>query len=85
MFAKHGDFQWYYYHDHPNVKNRNIRDRWKGHPHYDWAEEFVERFDQGAMDPNYDELPLSEIIPIMSEVVVVTKPTVSVSSDRKSS
>ena len=85
MLANHGDFQSYYYHDHPNVDNRNIRDRWKGHPHYDWAEEFVECFDQGAMDPNYDELPLSEFIPMVSEVVVITKTGVPVASDRKSS
>ena len=68
MLRHHGDFQAYYCHDHPGVVDRLVRDRWQDSPYYDWAVEFVDKYDQNAMDPNYDTLPLSEFEPMVYEL-----------------
>ena len=80
MLKHHGDFQAYYCHDHPTVPDRLVRERWKDHPYYDWAVEFVGSYDQNAMDPNYDTLPLSFFEPIVHQVV---KPS-NLETDRSS-
>jgi predicted HD phosphohydrolase len=41
------------------------RERWRGHPHFEWAATFVERYDQAACDPHYDCAPLSVFEPLV--------------------
>ena len=41
----------------------NERERWRGHPHFEWAATFVERYDQAAIDPPAACAPLSEFEP----------------------
>lgn len=62
MLMHHQLFQQMHLHDCPGV-DRNARERWRGHPHFAWAAEFVERFDQAAIDPAYDTAPLDHFAP----------------------
>lgn len=44
------------------------RERWRGHPHFDWTAEFVARYDQAASDPGYRSEPLETFIPMVHNI-----------------
>jgi predicted HD phosphohydrolase len=53
----HGLFQGYYYFHHFDM-DRDARDKYRGHEHYDACADFCARWDQASFDPDYDTLPL---------------------------
>ena len=57
IIKHHGLFQGYYYFHHVN-KDRNLRDRFKDHQHFQACVDFCYRWDQSSFDPNYDTFPL---------------------------
>ncbi len=36
--------------------------------HFHWAADFVERFDQNAIDPNYATAPLEHFVPMVHRI-----------------
>lgn len=60
----HGIFQAYYF-AHYRGDDRNMRERYRGHPCYQKTIEFCDRWDQRAFDPNYDTLPVSAFEPMV--------------------
>lgn len=44
------------------------RERWRGHPHFDWTAEFVARYDQAACDPDYPCEPLETFVPMVRRI-----------------
>ena len=44
------------------------RERWRGHCFFEWTAAFVDRYDQRAMDPDYDTAPLSFFEPMVHRV-----------------
>jgi hypothetical protein len=44
------------------------RERWRGHPHFDWTVTFVEEFDQNAVDPGLENLPLERFEPLVRRI-----------------
>jgi predicted HD phosphohydrolase len=60
----HGVFQGYYYFHHYG-QDRNARDRYRGHEHYDACVEFCARWDQVSFDPDYETLPLEHFEPLV--------------------
>ena len=68
MLIHHGEFQKYYCHDHPTIHDRLTREKWKDHPYYEWTKEFVHKYDQLAMDPYYESMPLKEFEPMVQAV-----------------
>ena len=62
--AQHGLFQSYYYAHHMGG-DRDARERFRGHPHFDACLHFCEAWDQAAFDPGYDSLPLEHFAPIV--------------------
>lgn len=48
--------------------DRKSSDRWQGHEYYDWTKEFVYRYDQGAINPHYENAPLEFFIPMVKQV-----------------
>jgi predicted HD phosphohydrolase len=44
------------------------REKWRGHRHFDWTLTFVEEYDQNAIDPAYENLPLDFFEPLLREV-----------------
>jgi predicted HD phosphohydrolase len=64
MLQRHALFQDVHSPNHPYADPK-ARDRWLGHPHFEWAATFVERYDQAAIDPNYDSAPLSHFEPMV--------------------
>ncbi|MBU3737886.1 MAG: phosphohydrolase [Rhodoferax sp.] len=54
----------------PNLPggNPHERERWRGHPHFDWTAEFVARYDQAASDPDYPCEPLETFVPMVRRI-----------------
>lgn len=64
----HGAFQGYYYFHYVGM-DRNVRDNFRDHPHFDACAEFCEKYDQAAFDPEYDTLPLEFFEPMVRRVM----------------
>ena len=41
------------------------RERWRGHPHFEWVAQFVERYDQTTITAGTPELPLEAFRPLV--------------------
>lgn len=67
IVAYHGIFQAYYY-AHHRGGDRDARDRYRDHPHYQATVDFCHRWDQAAFDPNYDTLSLAAFEPAVRAV-----------------
>jgi len=44
------------------------RERWRGHPHFEWTARFVERYDQVSLDPAFECAPLSFFEPMVMRI-----------------
>lgn len=67
MLRHHGTFQQVHCHDLPS-NEPDARERWRGHPHFAWTERFVARYDQNAMDADYDNAPLATFLPMVQRI-----------------
>lgn len=68
MVEQHGIFQGYYFFHHLGL-DRDLRERFRGHPHFEYTAEFCEKYDQAAFDPNYESLPLETFEPMVRRVM----------------
>ena len=48
--------------------DRDARERWRGHPHFEWTATFVAKYDQAAIDPDYDCAPLEAFEPMVRRI-----------------
>ncbi|MDG2427033.1 MAG: HD domain-containing protein [Acidimicrobiales bacterium] len=62
----HGLFQGYYYR-HLEGGDRNERDMYRDHQWFDDCVAFCQEYDQNCFEPDYDELPVAEFEPLVSE------------------
>jgi predicted HD phosphohydrolase len=67
MLRHHAIFQNLHSPNMPGV-DRHERERWRGHPYFDWTAEFVARYDQDALDPAYDNEPLETFVPMVHRI-----------------
>ncbi len=67
MILQHGVFQGYYYFHHYG-KDRNEREKFRGHPMFERTVEFCAKWDQMAFDPNYDTMPLTAFEPAVHRI-----------------
>ncbi|HEV3131410.1 MAG TPA: HD domain-containing protein [Acidimicrobiales bacterium] len=58
----HQDFQGRHYYQHFKM-DPNMRDRYRGEPWYELAEQFADQWDQNSFDPDYPTEPLSHFEP----------------------
>jgi predicted HD phosphohydrolase len=63
----HGIFQAYYYAHHLGG-DRNARDRYRDHPHYQACVDFCQNWDQASFDPDYDTMPLETFEPMVRRI-----------------
>jgi predicted HD phosphohydrolase len=67
MLRHHATFQNLHAPHMPGI-DPNERERWRGHPHFDWTAEFVSRYDQAAIDPDYRCEPLETFVPMVRAI-----------------
>jgi predicted HD phosphohydrolase len=67
MVEHHGIFQGYYFFHFLGL-DRDMRDKFRGHPHFEKTEEFCRLFDQVAFDPNFKSMPLEAFEPMLQKV-----------------
>ena len=64
MVEKHGVFQGYYFFQHLGL-DRDMRDHFQGHPHYERTRLFCEKYDNPAFNAKLDAMPLSAFEPMV--------------------
>ena len=75
MVEKHAIFQGYYFFHHLGM-NRNARDQFEGHPHYERTRLFCERYDSPAFDPKGETIPLEFFEPMVRRVFAAPRSTI---------
>ncbi|MEI9885575.1 MAG: HD domain-containing protein [Rhizomicrobium sp.] len=83
MMHHHGIFQGYYFFHHLGL-DRNMRDQFRGHPHFEYTARFCARHDQNAFDPDYDTMPLAAFEPMVQRVMARPKNTIYLRQDQQS-
>jgi predicted HD phosphohydrolase len=68
----HGVFQMYYYAHHCGG-DRNARDQFADHPHYQASVKFCHEYDQNCFDPDYQSEPLEFFKPMLERVFSTPK------------
>ena len=68
MCQNHGVFQGYYFFHHLGM-NRDMREAFRGHEHFEDTARFCELYDQSAFDPAYDSAPLDFFEPMVRRVL----------------
>lgn len=66
MVAQHGVFQGYYFWHHIGG-DRDAREQFRGHEHFERAEEFCALYDMPAFDPDYPTPPLEHYEPLIRD------------------
>ena len=72
MVEKHGIFQGYYFFHYLGM-DRDMRERYRGHPHFTYTAEFCEKYDAPAFDPDYESMPLDAFVPMTRRVLAQPK------------
>jgi predicted HD phosphohydrolase len=67
MVKHHGIFQGYYFFHFLGL-DRDVREKFRGHPHFEKTEEFCRVFDQVAFDPNFKSMPLEAFEAMLQKV-----------------
>jgi predicted HD phosphohydrolase len=67
IVEQHGLFQTYYYAHHYG-RDRNAREKFRGHPWYQACRDFCANWDQCSFDPDYPAEPLSVFEPRLREI-----------------
>jgi predicted HD phosphohydrolase len=63
----HDIFQGYYFFHFLGL-DRDMREQYRGHPHFEKTEEFCRLFDQVAFDRNFRSMPLEAFAPMIQKV-----------------
>ncbi len=67
IVEKHGIFQGYYFFHHLGL-DRNLRDQYRGHPHFEPTAQFCHLYDQNSFDPDFKSMPLEAFEPMIGRV-----------------
>ena len=72
MMDKHGIFQGYYFFHHLGL-DRDMRDQFRGHPHFEYCAQFCHLYDQNSFDPNYQSMSVEDFEPMLRRVLAAPK------------
>lgn len=75
MVQHHGIFQGYNFFHHIGM-DRNMRDMFLAHPHYERTREFIDLYDNPAFDSSKEIYPISEFEPMLRGLMSAPKNTV---------
>ncbi len=77
MVEKHGIFQGYYFFHYLGM-DRDMRENFRGHPHFQRTAEFCAKYDQNAFDPAYEFMPLEAFEPMVMKLFAAPKNSIYV-------
>jgi predicted HD phosphohydrolase len=77
MVEHHGIFQGYYFFHYLGM-DRDMRERFRGHEHFEDTARFCELYDQTAFDAGYDTAPLEFFEPMVRRVLAAPKRSIYV-------
>jgi predicted HD phosphohydrolase len=80
MLEKHGIFQGYYFFHHLGL-DRDMREQFRGHPHFEYTAQFCHLYDQNSFDADYKSMPLEAFEPMVRRVMSVPKRSIYVRAD----
>jgi predicted HD phosphohydrolase len=72
MLLHHQVFQQIHLNGYPGI-DMHAREKWRGHPHFEWTAEFVAKFDQVAIDPRQEIMPIEAFVPLVHHVLACTR------------
>jgi predicted HD phosphohydrolase len=75
IVEQHGIFQGYYFFEYLGL-DRDLREKFRGHEHFEDTARFCELYDQAAFDPAYDSAPLDFFEPMVRRVMAAPKRSV---------
>lgn len=75
MMEKHGVFQGYYFFHYIGL-DRDMREQFRGHPHFERCAQFCHLYDQNSFDPGYDSMPLEAFEPMLRRVTETPKQSI---------
>ncbi|MFZ6814747.1 HD domain-containing protein [Undibacterium sp. Rencai35W] len=75
MVQHHGIFQGHYFFHHIGM-DRDMREQFRGHAHFDRTAEFCELYDNPAFDANAETLPISEFEPMLGRILARPRNTI---------
>jgi predicted HD phosphohydrolase len=75
MVQHHGIFQGYYFFHHLGI-DRDMRESFRGHEHFERTAEFCELYDSPAFDARAETLPISEFEPILRRLFAQPRHTI---------
>lgn len=64
---QHGIFQGYYFFEYLGL-DKDLREQYRGHPHFEACADFCAKYDQNSFDPNYDTAPLEFFEPMVMKL-----------------
>ncbi len=67
MLERHAIFQQVHISEYEGI-DPDERERWRGHPHFEWTALFVAKYDQNTIDPAVENAPLSDFEPMVHRV-----------------
>lgn len=68
MVQHHGIFQGHYFFHHIGL-DRDLRENFRSHPHFERTAEFCELYDNPAFDASAETLPIEEFMPMLRRVM----------------
>jgi len=80
MILHHAIFQGYYFFEHLGL-DKNMRERFRGHPSFERTVHFCHAYDQVAFDPGYDTMPLEAFEPMLGRVLSNVKRSLYLDED----
>lgn len=72
MVEKHGIFQGYFFFEHIGL-DKNMREQFRGHPHFERTARFCEIYDNPAFNPKMECAPLEFFEPMVRRVFAAPK------------
>lgn len=72
MVEKHGIFQGYYFFHHVGM-DRNLREQFRGHPHFERTALFCEKYDGPAFNARADTMPLEAFEPMLRRLLAAPR------------
>lgn len=77
VLENHGIFQGYYFFHHIGL-DRDMREKYRGHEHFEDCAHFCEAYDQAAFDKDFKSAPLSFFEPMVRRVMAAPKQSIYV-------